>query len=104
MPLDIRRRPHSHNSGFTTIANETLRDSRLSATELGILVRLLSNAQGWTMSIEVLARYERTGIEKTRTALRNLENAGYLNRERKRRANGTFETVWIVHEIADRPF
>ena len=73
----------------------TVRDSRLSYRASGVLNRLLDNAEGYGMSAEQLAaeRPEREGRDAIRTALRELKEAGYIQRRATMGASGRF-TGW----------
>lgn len=63
-----------------------VRDTRISFRALGIAVRLLSNAPGFRMTSHDLANEstDREGRDAVRTALRELEEAGYLSSESPR--------------------
>lgn len=74
--------------GFTRIPNDWLRDRRLSYRALGILVHLMSHAEGWSQTIRELAanvrdkdENAREGMAGVRTALHELEAYGYVSRE-----------------------
>ena len=79
-----------------------LQDPRLSYRAVGILVAVLSRPLDWRTSAEQLAR-ERPGAEgrdAIRTALRELETAGYLVRTRVRDDLGRIRTGW---DLSDTP-
>lgn len=64
-----------------TLPRETSRDDRISYRALGVLCRLLGNAEGFDMPSAALARGEcREGRDAIRAALSELESAGYLVR------------------------
>lgn len=90
------RRPR----GYTVIPDATLRDSRLSLSALGLLVRLLSRPDGWEVRPTALARECQIGRDALRGLLRNLEQIGYLVRRRTRDAHGRWD--W-ESEIYDTP-
>lgn len=90
------RRPR----GYTVIPDATLRDSRLSLSALGLLVRLLSRPDGWEVRPAALARECQIGRDALRGLLRNLEQIGYLMRRRTRDAHGRWD--W-ESEIYDTP-
>lgn len=87
-------------SHFLTVPNATLRDARLSRRARGLLVELLSYADGWETNSDDLARIERgpEGRDAIRGALRELESTGYLLRARVRDEGGRWATVSAVHD------
>jgi hypothetical protein len=83
------------------IDRELVREPEISYRAMGIAVRLLSNAPGFRMTSEDLANesISREGRDAVRTALRELEKAGYLSRTRSRLPNGQCVTkVFITDE------
>lgn len=76
---------------FTTFENETLRDPNLSYRALGVLARLRSNAPGFKQDSRALARERpfKEGRDAIRSALRELEEAGYCRRVLARKPGGT---------------
>jgi len=88
---------------------ELVRDPRLSYRALGVAVRLLSNAPGYAMTSLDLAkeRDNGEGRDAIRTALGELEAAGYLLRTWKRLPTGQCVTKTVVTDqpvLRDRPF
>lgn len=83
-----------------------VRDARLSLRALGVAVRLLSNAPGYRMTSLDLAAERPTGEgrDAVRSALAELERAGYLLRTRIRLSNGQCVTqMFITDEAAPAP-
>lgn len=69
----------------------TVRDDSISYRATGVLSRLLDNAEGFGMTAEDLARgMGREGRDAVRTALRELQEAGYIVRQANRKSDGTF--------------
>lgn len=96
----IRRSPRP-DTGFTIMANETIRDATLSYKARGLLLYLLSLPDDWTVSSEHLARVsERDGRDAVRTGLDELERAGYLKRWRHQDERGRWINESIIY---DRP-
>lgn len=100
--MTIKRGPKPER-GFTIIDNTALRDRALSFRARGILGYVLSNVDGWTTSAEEIARMGTEGRDAVRTALAELEAAGYLERHQRRTARGTFITDWVMHETPVGP-
>lgn len=70
---------------FTQISNAALRDPRLSFKARGILAWLASHQDGYGCSVAaIVADSDADGKAAVRSALDELESAGYLSRERVR--------------------
>lgn len=72
-----------HHDRFTVVSNAALEDPRLSNAAKGLLVRLLSLADGWRFSVRGLAAVCRDGECALRRQLQELEACGYLERRRE---------------------
>lgn len=83
---------------FTIIGNEALRDERLSWKATGLLTFLLSLPEDWDPKGRDLTKRKRDGRESTFAGLRELEEAGYVERVRERDAQGRIRTVTVVRE------
>ncbi len=86
---------------FTQIANGLFRDTRLSYRAKGAFGYVSTHRDGWQVTIADLVRLGPDGREAVRAALGELEQHGYLVRERLRRPDGTLGE--IVYCITDRP-
>ncbi len=84
--------------GWTEIPDSTIRDKRLSYRARGVLVRLLSNAEGYRMTAEDLAREGREGRGAVLAALRELREAGYLVVRRVQGSGGRWRTETYVYD------
>lgn len=97
--MPIIRRSLDFEGHFTQIPNAWLRDERLSLRAKGLLGQLLSHSEGWSVSIRSLAEKNNCGRDAIRSAVRELEEAGYLGREQSRQPGGEFaEAVWFTSE------
>ncbi|MFG2001629.1 helix-turn-helix domain-containing protein [Spirillospora sp. NPDC048911] len=100
-----RSSPDEH---FTIIPNETLRDQRLSYTARGVLIELLSHADGWQTTADDLSEMARRhrgekrgeGRRGIRNAFKELVDHGYIVRRRLKDESGKFVTVL---EVFDTP-
>lgn len=85
---------------YFDVRNATVRDSRLSYRARGILVRLLSNADGYRMTAEDLAREGQEGRRAILRALRELRAAGYMRVERSQNTKGQWVTSTYIYDTA----
>lgn len=91
--IRVRRR-----SRFTTIHRDTINDDQLSFRARGVLVWLLDKPDDWSCSSEQIARSGGEGRDAIRSALAELESAGYLQRARVRGPSGRWVTETVVYE------
>lgn len=90
---------HVRKDGYTTIPNETLQDRRLSYTDRGVLAYMLSLPADWRFSADrIAAACDVDGRTKVLSALKRLEQCGYLNRSKHRVAGGRYNTVVKVSD------
>ena len=74
---------------WTTISQAVPNDERLSYRALGVLLWLLSKPDDWTVDSDTMHRGKgREGRDSVRTALRELETLGYLERSKHQDAKG----------------
>lgn len=89
-----------HAESFTIIDNSALRDEGLSLAAKGLLCYLLMLPDDWDFNIEELSRHFKNGVRAIRTAINELESAGYLTRSHPKNPDGTFgRWNWIVVEV-----
>lgn len=95
--MPIIRGAHDFDENFTRIPNRWLRDERLSLKAIGLLAQLHSHQVGWRVSVRSLAEANTCGLDLIRTAINELEGAGYLRREQHRGNNNQFaESLWTT--------
>lgn len=98
-PGGIRRGPRQADH-FTILSNAVLNDERLSFRARGILIWLLSKPADWrTRSEAIAAQSPKEGREAIRTAMRELEQLGYLVREKVQNERGQWSTIQTVYEV-----
>lgn len=83
---------------FSIISNQVLADERISFRAKGILVYLLGKPDNWQVSERHLATLGHEGVTAVRGALKELETAGYILRQRRQAANGRFEWKSVVYD------
>ena len=88
-------------SGFTVISNNIFRDKRLSMAARGLLCTMLSLPDSWDFSEKGLCKIlPENGITAIRTAIKTLEETGYLRRTKVRENGRIVDVLW---EITNRP-
>ena len=89
---------------FTVMSNHHLRNPRLSLKAKGLMSLMLSLPEDWDYTTKGLAYICKDGIDAISTTLRELEDQGYLTRERVRMSNGRLGTVeYTIHEQPQEP-
>ncbi len=86
---------------FTQIRNDLFRDPKISFRAKGIFGLISTHRDGWRVSVTELARLGPDGKEAVTTALKELQQHGYLIRERERRSDGTLGAA--AYFITDMP-
>lgn len=96
--MGIKRTANNLESNFTTVPNSWVRDSSLSFRARGLLAMLMSHSAGWNITITSLASQNIEGKDAILTAVRELEDRGYLKREGSRGNGGRFESDWVLQD------
>lgn len=78
---------------WTTVDNSFLNAGDLSWKATALLIYLKGRPPGWTVRPSQLAKVKRDGIDSVKSGLRELEEAGYLRRERTRDEQGRITGV-----------
>lgn len=78
---------------YTVMANFHLRDTELSLKAKGLLSLMLSLPEDWDYTTKGLARICRDGVDSICSTVRELEDHGYIIRERVRNEKGQLTTV-----------
>jgi len=85
--------------GYLTISNDLARDERLSYRARGVLVAILSRPDNWQTSATQLAIEGKEGRDAIRSALNELEAAGYVERIRTQDGRGQWHTTTVVADV-----
>ena len=86
---------------YTVMANFHLRDTELSLKAKGLLSLMLSLPEDWDYTTKGLARICRDGVDSICSTVRELEEHGYIIRERVRNEIGQLTTV--EYTILEQP-
>ncbi len=73
---------------FTVMSNFHLRDVELSLKAKGLLSLMLSLPEDWDYTTKGLSCICKDGVDSITSSLKELENHGYLIRQRTRYENG----------------
>lgn len=95
--MPIIRRGDNPEERFTIVSNAVLRDSRISFRARGILTYLLSHKDGWHVTSASIAEAGAEGREAVRSAMRELQSAGYLEIQKHQDDRGRWRTDLILH-------
>ena len=87
------------SGGYTVLPNGILRDTGLSLKTKGLFAIILSLPEGWDYSVAGLATVAGCGRDAIRGALKEMEAAGYLTRQRAHGEGGKF--AGVVYTIRD---
>ncbi len=98
--MSIRRSPRPKR--YTIISNDLLEDTRLNWAAKGMLCYLLSKPDNWRVNRDHLEKQTDDGQTKVRNALSDLEEAGYLVRNRYKDDDGQFRWEAVVYDEPQR--
>lgn len=87
------------NKNYSTIDNRVLRDMRLSWQAKGLMGYILTLPDDWKIYPSEIYKHSDTGINGTRSALRELKKYGYLSWKRSVSENGKYIGYdYYIHE------
>lgn len=87
------------SGGYTVLPNGILRDTGLSLKTKGLFAVILSLPEDWDYSVAGLATVAGCGRDAIRSALGEMEQAGYLTRTRSHGEGGKF--TGVIYDIRD---
>ncbi|CCI85311.1 DnaA [Lactobacillus pasteurii DSM 23907 = CRBIP 24.76] len=87
----------------TNVPNQIINADNLSFKARGIFVYLWAQVKnGGEQDFKKLVQHTPEGTTSIRSGLKELENKGYLKRDKKRYTNGQYkESFWILSEYGD---
>ena len=91
-------------SDYTVMSNYHLRDKRLSLKAKGLLSQMLSLPEDWDYTLAGLCYINRESKDAIRTAIRELEQAGYIRRRQTIDSGGKFAgNEYTIYERPQEP-
>jgi hypothetical protein len=95
--MTIIRAPRPERN-FSIINNEIIRNQQLTYRARGILAFLLSQPDHWRTNTDRLAYPNTEGRDAIRSAMNELQLAGYVVLVKRQRANGQWLSEWLVYD------
>lgn len=85
---------------FTIIPNEISRNKEMKSSTKNILIAMLSLPPTWDFSIAGITTCVREGYDTVQKALVELEQMGYITRNREHKEDGTFGAmIYTIHQF-----
>ena len=88
------RAVHDKENTYTTISNQLIQDSRLTASEKGLMLMILSNSDKYILNRIHLERESKLTSTKFKEAWNNLKKNGYVERIDKKGYR-----IWCINEL-----
>ena len=87
------------NKGYTVMSNHHLRNEALTLKAKGLLSQMLSLPETWDYTLKGLSHINRESIDAIRTAVLELEEAGYITRLQGRDGKGKMTAIeYTIYE------
>ncbi len=87
------------NAGYTVMSNHHLRNKDLTLKAKGLLSQMLSLPEDWDYTLAGLSYINRESIDAIRTAIWELEKAGYIKRHQGRDERGKMTAIeYVIYE------
>ena len=87
------------NKGYTVMSNHHLRNKDLSLKAKDLLSQMLSLPENWDYTLKGLSLINRESIDAIRTAVWELEKAGYITRQQNRDGKGKMaDMIYTIYE------
>ena len=92
------------NKGYTVMSNHHLRNKDLTLKAKGLLSQMLSLPEDWDYTLAGLSHINRESIDAIRTAVWELEKAGYITRRQGRDEKGKMTAIeYTIYEQSQPP-
>ena len=92
------------NKGYTVMSNHHLRNKDLTLKAKGLLSQMLSLPEDWDYTLAGLSHINRESIDAIRTAVWELEKAGYITRRQGRDEKGKMTAIeYTIYEQPQSP-
>ena len=92
------------HKGYTVMSNHHLRNKELSLKAKGLLSQMLSLPEDWDYTLAGLSLINRESIDAIRTAVWELEKAGYITRRQGRDEKGKMTAIeYTIYEQPQPP-
>ena len=87
------------NKGYTVMSNHHLRNKELTLKAKGLLSQMLSLPEDWDYTLAGLSYINRESVDAIRTAIWELEKAGYIKRHQGRDERGKMTAIeYVIYE------
>lgn len=92
------------NRGYTVMSNHHLRNPDLTLKAKGLLSQMLSLPENWDYTLKGLSSINKESIDAIRTAVWELEKAGYITRRQGRDDKGKMTAIeYTIYEQPQPP-
>ena len=92
------------NKGYTVMSNHHLRNKELTLKAKGLLSQMLSLPENWDYTLAGLSHINKESIDAIRTAVLELEKAGYIERSQGRDEKGKMTAItYTIYEQPQSP-
>ena len=92
------------NKGYTVMSNHHLRNKELTLKAKGLLSQMLSLPENWDYTLAGLSHINKESIDAIRTAVLELEKAGYIERAQGRDEKGKMTAItYTIYEQPQSP-
>lgn len=85
-------------SNFSIVSNSIVFDKDMSFKAKGVYLYLCSRPDGWKFYINEISSNGKDGVDSVRSAIRELQDGGYLVRNRVNGENGKFDYSYEIFE------